>query len=64
MTTPDPRPYGKKLALLSLPFWILSILCLVYGLVNGLLFVTVCAAAATISFPVMVWRRWDPPDSE
>ena len=62
MTTQEAgRPYGKKLALWSLPFWLVSVACLVYGLANGLVFATICAAAATLSFPVMVWRRWQPP---
>ena len=61
MTTPDTRPYGKKLALMSLPFWIISILCLVYGIATGSAFTTVCAAAATLAFPLTVWRRRHPP---
>ncbi len=60
MTTPEARPYGKKFALLSLPFWIISVLCLVYGLANGLVLTTIFAAAATVWFPVNVWRRWRP----
>ena len=58
MTTPQARLYGKKLALWSLPFWLISLMCLVYGLANGLAFTVICAAAATVAFPVMVWRRW------
>jgi hypothetical protein len=64
VTTPGARPHGKKLALTSLPFWIISILCLVYGLAIGSLFTTICDAAATVAFPVMVWRRWEPPRSD
>jgi hypothetical protein len=60
VTTPQARPYGRKLALMSLPFWLISVLCLVYGLANGSLFTTICGAAATVAFPVMVWRRWRP----
>jgi hypothetical protein len=60
---PDARPYGKTLALWSLPFWLSSVFCLVYGVANGLAFTSICAAIATVSFPVMVWRRWHPPDS-
>jgi hypothetical protein len=64
VTTPEARPYGKRLALWSLPFWLISILCLVYGLANGLLFTTICGAAAAVSFPFMVWRRWHPPTGQ
>jgi hypothetical protein len=63
VTTPDGKPYGRSLALWSLPFWLLSIFCLVYGIANGLLFTTVCAVAATVWFPIMVARRWRPPES-
>ena len=58
MTTPQARLNGKKLALWSLPLWLISVLCLAYGLANGLAFTVICAAAATVAFPVMVWRRW------
>jgi hypothetical protein len=60
VTTPQARLYGKKLALWSLPLWLVSVLCLVYGVATGLVFTTICAAAATVAFPVMVWRRWRP----
>ncbi len=63
MSTPEAGPQGRRLALAALPFWVVSVLCLVYGLVNGLVFTTVCGAAATVWFPVMVWRRRHPPTS-
>jgi hypothetical protein len=64
VTRPQTRQYGRNLALTSLPFWLVSVACLVYGLANGLVFTTICAAVATVAFPVMVWRRWDPPGSD
>jgi hypothetical protein len=60
VTTPEARPYGRKLALMTLPFWLVSVLCLVYGLANDALFATIFGGAATVAFPVMVWRRWRP----
>ena len=63
MTPADGKPYGRRLALWSLPFWLLSVFALVYGLANDLLFTTVCGAAATVWFPITVARRWRPPES-
>ena len=60
MTTPGERPYGKRLALMTLPFWLISVLCLVYGLANDLRLTTIAGAAATVAFPIMVWRRRRP----
>jgi hypothetical protein len=61
VTTPEARPYGRKLALMTLPFWLVSVLCLVYGLASGSAFTTICAGAAAVAFPFTVWRRWHPP---
>jgi hypothetical protein len=60
VTTPQAGLYGKKLALWSLPFWLISVLCLVYGLANDLRLTTIAGAAATVAFPIMVWRRRRP----
>ena len=60
MTAPGERPYGKRLALMALPFWLISVLCLVYGLANDLRLTTIAGAAATVAFPIMVWRRRRP----
>jgi hypothetical protein len=45
---------------MTLPFWLSSVLCLVYGLANDLRLTTIAGAAATVAFPVMVWRRRRP----
>jgi hypothetical protein len=63
MATRREPLYGRSLLLWSLPFWLISVGCLVYGVVNNLLLTSLAAAAAVVAFPVSLWRRWNPPGS-
>jgi hypothetical protein len=61
MPEPLVKPYGRDLLLRMLPFWLLSVVCLVIGLVNGWTFTWLCGALAVVAFPIQLWRHWSPP---